>query len=437
VSRPDLAPPPIDVLAARGAAPGYTFLAPFDISPVPGAVSPQAGPLIVDDAGEPAWFLPLAGRTAMNARAQTYRGRPVLTWYEGAVLEGYGGDFVIFDPTYHEVARVSAGWGRHGDLHEFLLTPKGTALISIYQRLPDSPLVEGIVQEVDVATGRVVFEWRSSEHVGVEESFLTAPQKDGTIDYFHLNSVDVDTDGHLLVSSRHTCAVYKVHRRTGQVLWRLGGKRSDFSVAPDAAFAYQHDVRRQPDGTLTLFDNRVGAPGAAGSSRGVRLAVDMERRTVGLVQEYRAPGERAGWAMGNVQQLDDGGVFVGWGTDGSFSEFAPDGRLRYDARFGDVSVSYRTYRLPWVAHPTGEPAAAVGTTPAGADALHVSWNGATQVRTWQVHGGRSATALKPLAHRPRTGFETTIPLPSAPQWISVVGLDAHGRRVGGSAPFAV
>src|SRR5581483_9554737 len=123
-SRPDLRPPPISIASpADGTAPGFIFLAPFPASaastpststPPPRSAS-HSGPLIVDDQGEVVWFLPMTEATAMNFRVQRFRGRPVLTWYEGRVLGPYGGSFVIYDPTYHQVARVKAGRGRHGD----------------------------------------------------------------------------------------------------------------------------------------------------------------------------------------------------------------------------------------------------------------------------------------------------------------------------------
>ena len=161
VSRPDLRPPAISIaVPADGTAAGSVFLAPFDITAASGAYQStpnsqsHSGPLVVDDHGEPVWFLPLGSTTAMDVRLQTYQGRPVLTWYEGTVLGPYGGSWVIFDPTYHEVARVQAGGGRHGDLHELLLTPQDTALITIYREIATDlvpRLVVGIVQEVDVA----------------------------------------------------------------------------------------------------------------------------------------------------------------------------------------------------------------------------------------------------------------------------------------------
>ena len=447
VSRPDLVPPALSVdFAADGTAPGSIFLAPFNIAAAAGAYhstpnsQSHSGPLVVDDTGEPLWFLPLGSTTAMDVRLQQYQGRTVLTWYEGTVLGAEGGSWVIFDPTYHEVATVRAGRGRHGDLHDLQLTPEGTALITIYREIatPAVPrLVTGIVQEVDVATGRVLFEWRSNEHVDLDESYMPQVGQAGNVDYFHLNSIDVDTDGNLLLSARNTSTVYKVDRKTGDVLWRLGGMKSDFAVDAAASFAYQHDVRRRPDGTITIFDNNAAVPGARTLSRGIRIKLDMKKKRASLVSEYLAPTPRTTWAMGNVQQLDDGSMFVGWGTDGSFTEIGPDGSIRFDARFADGSVTYRAYRFDMVAQPKGRPATEVIRNADGSLTLYVSWNGSTQVAKWQLVAGATAAAMKPVAAVRRTGFETAIPLPVKTGYVSVVALDAHGKHLRAAAPTAI
>jgi hypothetical protein len=446
VSRPDLNPPAIAVgVPAHGTASGSLFLAPFDIKaagsfePAPNSES-HSGPLVVDDRGEPVWFLPLGSTTAMDVRVQTYQGRRVLTWYEGTVLGPYGGSWVIFDPTYHEVARVQAGRGRHGDLHELLLTPQGTGLITIYREIatPDvSRLVTGIVQEVDVATGRVLFEWRSNEHVGLDESYMQEATPAGNVDYFHLNSIDLDTDGNLLVSARNTSAVYKVDRKSGEVLWRLGGTKSDFAVDPAASFGFQHDVRRRPDGTITMFDNNAAVATAQTASRGLRIKLDMSAKRASLVREYLAPAARTGWAMGNLQQLDDGGVLVGWGTDGSFTEFDKAGRVRFDARFADGSVSYRAFRFELDAQPKGRPATMVVRNTGGSLTLYVSWNGSTGVARWQLVAGPSADRMKPLKTVRRAGFETAIPFPAMTGYVSVVALDKHGKQLRAAAPTPI
>ena len=446
VSRPDLNPPAITVaVPADGAAPGLIFLAPFSITAASAAYQStpnsqsHSGPLVVDDSGEPIWFLPLGSTTAMDVRVQTYQGRPVLTWYEGTVLGPYGGSWVIFDPTYHEVGRVQAGHGRHGDLHECLLTPQGTALITIYREIdaPEGRVVIGIVQEVDVATGSVLFEWRSNEHVWLDESLTPQVTSAGNIDYFHLNSIDVDADDNLLVSARNTSAVYKLDRKSGAVLWRLGGTKSDFAVDPAASFGFQHDVRRRPDGTITMFDNNAGLPTAQTASRGLRIRLDMTKMRASFVREYLAPAPRTGWAMGNLQQLPDGGVLVGWGTDGSFTEFDKAGGVRFDARFANGSVSYRALRFELEARPKGRPATWVVQNGDGTMTVYVSWNGATQVEKWQVVAGPTAGVLKPVKTKRRTGFETAIVLPSKTGYIAVVALDAHGKQLRASAPTAL
>ncbi|HZU19798.1 MAG TPA: arylsulfotransferase family protein [Gaiellaceae bacterium] len=440
VSRPDLHPPAVAVnVRAPGVADGYILIAPFKIT---GTATTAYGALIVDDAGEPVWFKPEAKVTAMNLRVQRYRGERVLTWYEGDVLGGYGGEFVIADSAYRELHRVRAGRGQHGDLHEFLITSRGTALITIYALVPadltsvggssNGKLTEGVIQEIDIATGKVLYEWHGAEQIGLDESVFPSVKND-VADYFHLNSVGVDDDGNLLVSARHTSAIYKVDRRTGAILWRLGGKRSDFTILPGAEFAFQHDVRRHADGTITIFDNNAAAPTATTPARPIRIALDMTAMTARLVGEFRLPQPRVAWAMGNLQQLPDGGAFVGWGTAGAYTEFAPDGSVRYDASLADGAVTYRAFRAPWVGRPAEPPAVVVRHGASGATA-YVSWNGATEVARWRADVGPHRDVLRPVVTVRRAGFETAVHLGRRKGVVALTALDAAGRELGSSLP---
>lgn len=452
VSRPDLRPPPVAVsVSAPGAEDGYILMAPFNIA---GQATPsqQFGPLIVDNAGEPVWFLPRHGVTAIDLQAQTYRNQRVLTWYEGDVLGGYGGTYGIYDSTYHRIGHVAAGRGEHGDLHEFLITSRGTALITIYRQATADltpiggpaagPLVVGIVQEIDIPTGKVLFEWRSTDHVALTETYMPQISPMGNnVDYFHLNSVGVDADGDLLISARHTSCIYKVDRKTGKVKWRLGGKKSDFTFGPGAAFSFQHDARRHKDGTLTLFDNGASLPGGVGGpethSRPMRLALDMKAMYASLVVEYDPAPERLTWAMGNLQQLPKGNLFVGWGTAGSWTEFTSTGDVVLDASFADGSVSYRAFRFPWVGRPTGRPAAAALRNDDGTATVYASWNGATEVASWLVRAGASAGSVKPMQKVSRSGFETAIPVGAASGMVTATALDGAGGVLGTSEPVAL
>ena len=438
LSRPDLTPPAVTISTpASGVQPGYVFTAPFT---GPG----QHGPLIVDDRGEPVWFSPGSTSTAMNFRVQRYRGKPVLTWWEGKVTAGYGGGTgVILDSSYREVARVKAKHDYQSDLHEFLLTSRNTALVAIYSaRTADlstvggptaGTAVEGIIQEIDVATGRVLFEWHSLDHVAVEESNRTYPTDPTGHDYFHLNSIGVDLDGNLIVSARHTSTVYKLDRRSGNVIWRLGGRKSDFTLGPGASFSFQHDARRHADGTITIFDNGASGDGVGEQvSRPIRLMLDTSAMTASLVHTYAIADPRLAIAMGDVQVLADGGAFVGWGTAGSFSEVAPDGTLRFDARFTGGGITYRAFRNEWVGTPVTRPVAAVAKDAQGAATVSASWNGATAIDSWQVRQGAGAGTLRPVATAEKSGFETAIPLPVATGFVAVAALDAHGKVLGTS-----
>jgi hypothetical protein len=138
--------------------------------------------------------------------------------------------------------------------------------------------------------------------------------------------------------------------------------------------------------------------------------------------------------MGNVQELADGGVFIGWGTDGSFTEIGPDGSIRVDGRFADGSVSYRAFRFELEARPKGVPATEVVRNVDGSYTLYVSWNGATGVAKWQLLAGPTAAAMKPAGTVRRAGFETAIPLLVTSGTVAVAALDAHGKRLRTSAP---
>ena len=441
-SRPDLRPPVIHIrVRAHRTAPGYIFLAPkLGVA--------QAGPLIMDNRGQVVWFHPLKfTKGVTDFRVQHYRGKPVLTWWRGRVSNaGVGtGWYAIYDSSYREIAEVRPGHGLVGDVHEFRLTSRGTALMTIYHRRhadltsvggpKDGLIWDGVVQDVDVATGRVLFEWHSFPEIGIDESYSRPPKKQlGTkpfpYDYIHLNSIDEEPDGNLLISGRNTHAVYEVSRRTGKVLWRLGGKKSDFLLGPGARFAWQHDARRQPNGMITMFDNG-SAPPVEKLTRVLVLRVNMATKRATLLRSYHHPKKLLSPFEGNAQFLPDGHVFVGWGGWPYVSEFARNGRVLFDAYFGHGknpgadADTYRAYRFVWHGRPKDPPAIAV----AGGK-VYVSWNGATDVARWQVLVGDANDDLLVVGSAKKDGFETAIPFRAVGRFIAVQALDRRGKLLG-------
>jgi hypothetical protein len=441
-SRPDLSPPAVEVTTqAHHTAPGYIFVAPEK------SLTRQGGSMIVDDRGEVVWFRPLQGRygRAHDLKVQSYRGNSVLTWMNGV------NEYVIFDHSYREIARLSAANGYYGDHHEFLISPQDTALILIYSPvlrdlssiggLKNDRVWQGIVQELDIETGKVLFEWHSIEHVGLDESYATVSQ-DGRpgLDYFHANSIEVDHDNNLLVSARQTFTVYKIDRNTGEIIWRLGGKKSDFEMGEGTRFAFQHDARRQRDGTISVFDNgntifHDTVPEAVEESRAIVLELDEEQMSATLVREYTHPDKQYADAAGNMQLLPNSNVFIGWGRALVFSEFSKDGELLFDARLPSPNRSYRYFRFPWSGHPTDRPAAVAERTSEEELEVYASWNGATEVSSWEVLAGPRQDQLEPLGSVPRNGFETAMSVQSPNPYVAVRAKDRSGRVLGTTEPM--
>jgi hypothetical protein len=432
-SRPGFDPDRVQVtVPPHNTAPGLVFLA---VKRGPG----QDGPMIVDDRGQVVWFRAAPPHMAVTGfRVQRYKGQPVLTWWQGRTRWGHGmGEYVILDRHYREVARVRAGHGYEGDHHEFQLTPRGTAYMSIYAPRradlsavggsSDGTIFESIIQEVNIATGKVVWEWHSADHFSPAEG-VTPPKEDKPHDYFHVNSVDEDRDGNLLVSARNMHAIYKIDRRSGDVIWRLGGQRSDFAMGPGADFAFQHDVQRRADGTISLFDNEATPP-QADQSRGLVLRLNRRQGTATAVHVYTHPDKLLAVAEGNVQTLPGGNIFIGWGPERHISEFSRSGQLLFDLVVPPRADSYQAFRFPWHGEPLDRPALAARRR-AGGNRLTVwaSWNGATEVHSWQLLAGDSDNVdeLAPIASAPRDGFETALLAHSDASHVAVRALDANG-----------
>ncbi len=443
MSRPDLAPPLVSIVGdSNPANPGYILLATAASGPG------QGGTMIMRRSGELVWFSPDKGSSRMDLQIQDYQGQQMLTWWEGQSLKaGYGeGVAVIADSSYQTIHTVHAANGLKVDLHEFYITPRGSALITAYRPAAADlsevggsrrgSVLAGVVQEIDVATGKLLFEWDSLDHVGIEDSYQKYTGGSQPFDYFHINSISLAPDGDLLISSRNTWTVFKVSRSSGKIVWRLNGKKSDFSFGRGARFSWQHHVRAHGSGTLTLFDNGA-APAEEKHSRAIVLDVDMTKKHVALRNEYWHPGKvLLSDAEGSAQLLPDGRMFVGFGTNPNFSEFTPGGRLILDGSMPKNDPSYRAFLVDWTGRPTEAPAVAARRQ-SGGTIVYASWNGATNVASWTVLAGESRSSLAPAGSARWSGFETAIAVPRPGPYFAVQPRDAGGRALARSATVAV
>jgi Arylsulfotransferase (ASST) len=424
---------------------GDVFLTPAD-------GPSQAGAMIVNPAGQLVWFAPAApGNHAADLRVQQYLGRTVLTYWQGRISYGHGiGTGVIDNQAYEPIAKIRAGNGLSMDLHDFELGPDGVAWITVYEPVyenlssvggsSDGIVEDCVVQEIDVRTGLVMFEWHALGHIPLSSSYAAPSRSPGSVwDWFHLNSIDVEPDQNILISSRNTWAVYQIGHTFGEVIWKLGGRDSSFALGPNVRFAWQHDATMINPTSLEIFDNE-DTPEVEGRSRAIDIALNFATHTATLVHEYETPTAAVlSPSQGDVQELPNADQFVGWGQVGLVSEFSPANALTFQLTLPPLVQSYRAYRFPWNGQPTTRPAvAATAGSAAGTTAVAVNWNGATAVASWQVLAGSSPAALAPVGSPVATaGFETQMTVPTGAPFVAVRALGRGGAVLSTSLPVGV
>jgi hypothetical protein len=405
--------------------------------------TPQQGPMILDPYGGLLWFQPVQHATVFDVQVQRYRGQSVLTYWQGRLINGIGqGVDLILNHSYQLVKSVSAGNGYQADSHEFKITSSGTALITVYSPVrrdlrsvggpKNGVVLDGIIQEVDIASGKVLWEWHALGHVPLTDSYAGTPGA-GPYDYIHINSVQVLPGGKLLVSARHTWAVYEIDMRTGKVLWILGGKRSTFKMEHGTVFKWQHDARLQPNGTVTVFDDGAGYTTNARQSRGLRIRLNYKKKLAVPVRAYTASPPQLALSRGSMQVLPDNDVFIGWGEAPAFSEFGRHGRQLFMGSFSPPFRAYRTYRFQWYGQPNTPPSVSVSRPASGPATVYASWNGATDVAYWRVRAGPTAASQAEVAVFAKTSFETAMTVASSGPYFSVQALDQRGQVRGSSA----
>jgi hypothetical protein len=361
-------PPPLTILTSSPFAGqgGDFFISPY------GDQSTYAnGPEIVNSQGDVVWFKAVpTGEEASDFRVQTYQGQPVLTFWQGTGLGGLAsGTDYIYNDHYQQIATVSAGNGLSADGHEFLITPWNTALILSYTTATanltsiggaaDQTVINGVVQEINIATGQVLFQWNSEDHVPFSQSEQPLPASPSTPwDWFHINAIKLDTNGNLLIDARDTWTTYEVNPHSGNILWQLGGKDSSFKLeaAPgqvlDSAgeiFAWQHDPEPLGNNTYTFFDNDSTGTPLLPYSRAVTVKLNPWTKVATLVASDNQPEGLSAASQGNAQTTPRGNLVVGWGALPYFSEFSPSGQLTFNAEFPAGVNTYRAYQFPWPA----------------------------------------------------------------------------------------
>jgi len=440
-SDPALTPSTLQITtpAKPGASSGYLFLAPYQGQGTP-------GPMIADASGNLVWFHPLgAGVAATNFHVQQYDGRPVLAWWQGRIIQaGFGeGEDVLYDSSYRPVAEIRAGNGYRVDLHVLRLTPVGTAWIDAFDPIhmnlsaahgaADGLISDSVVQEIDVKTGLVMWEWHALGHIPLAESNEALPDGSYPWDYVHVNSAAPGPAGDVLISARNTWALYDLDIHSGEVRWRLGGRRTSFKLGAGTRFYWQHDAEFQPGGLISVFDNGSDPPKER-QSRGLLLRADTASHTVSLIRQFVNPTKTLlSESQGNALALPGGNWLLGYGRLPNVTEFDSSGQVLLDATLGKNVQNFNAFLAPWIGQPGTPPSLAAQPDGAGAVTVAASWNGATNVASWRVLAGSSASTLAPVASAPKAGFQTTITVHAAGPFFAVQALDGSAAVIGVSA----
>ncbi len=327
---------------------GRIFIASFEATYYQSTVMPYL--MILNNDGTPFWYRKLTGN-GLDFKVQP---TGLLTYYDGSKHLFYG-----LDSSYAIVDSFMCGDGYTTDLHDCWLLPNGHALLiacDTQQRdlsglvkdgNPQSQVIGAVIQEIDKAKN-VVFQWSSFDYFSFEDAVhenFTAKY----LDYVHANSITQDTDGNLILSSRHLDEITKINRETGAIIWRMGGQHNEFTFLNDTlGFSHQHAVRRTTSGTITLLDNGNYHP--VPNSRALEYRVDEQAKTCELVWQYHHKPEIQATAMGNVQRLPNGNTLISWGLARSapaLTEVYPDASVAYELLISTPNSSYRAFRSTW------------------------------------------------------------------------------------------
>ncbi|KAJ4388831.1 hypothetical protein N0V93_006292 [Gnomoniopsis smithogilvyi] len=480
-SRPDIAVPYFNVTITDQArvAPGYLFLSPFG--------SALSGPLIYDSAGQLIWASSEAYSAQDNHGPHIYDFHPCnyadtqrpehdyhLCMNRGINDGGSSrGEGLILGDDYQLRRGVQFnGSSTSIDIHEFALIDAGTAAIVTQYRpaltdlsafgMPGVGYVfDSTFQEQRLSDGAVLFDWRSLDHVGVEETNVTFFGGMGhePWDYFHINSIKklADGSGDYLVCARHTSAVYRISGKDGSIVWRLGGTQSDFKLVHSGGpadqsnerllkwFHFPHDANllSSKDGidTISLFDNgRTPNQHLAPFSRALIIDINVLQKTAEITKEFFTPTSiQQTEVAGSTRVLPNGNVLVGWGKTGCLSEYTANGEPVFEACILDEGspALYRVYKEEnWVGKPSSRPSLTSYSKQGNMTAAYVSWNGATEVSRWKLYGGRNGAEKDKLIWQPITenlkdGFETVLgPLPEFWAYVYAEAIGTSGEVLG-------
>jgi len=273
----------------------------------------------------------------------------------------------IMDSLQNEVDSVYCLNGYTADNHDFLALSNGNYVLFAYDEQPyamdtvvtggdPNATVEGlIIQELD-PNHNVVFEWKSWDHFHVTDNAYMSPWTGANLNFIHANAIDIDFDGHFLVSCRGLDEITKIHRTTGEVIWRWGGSKNEFTFVNDYPFTHQHSIRSLGGNRYLLYDNGNYSSlytGTDNFSRAVEYVLDTNLMKATKVWEFVHPDSLYTPSIGGVQRLPNGNTLINFGNlqllnMGSIvTEVDTNNQIVFQLEYDDGGNLYRAQKFDW------------------------------------------------------------------------------------------
>lgn len=337
-------------------SPAVPFFSLSEANPIAGRSWHYA--VIADRNGVPVWWLRTVDPVPINIRPA---GKGRLAMWTFANQSGWPGTTPYEFRDYRGALRGGIGVvGEVTDLHEASPSSSGNWYVEAYvKRSPlnltafggpqDGSVIDARIEEVR-EDRTVVWSWDTSTRVALAETgrwwgLLAAGGSPTSWDLVHLNSIEDDGHGGLIVSMRTVDAVYRIRKSDGSIDWKLGGTATPRSLRVMAdgggrgnPLLGQHDARLLPDGTISLFDNRSnsGEP-----PRVTRWRVSTSARTATLVESFGDPQVTDSFCCGSARRFADGSWLVSWGGSPLIRGYDADHRLNFSLKFDGRGFSYR------------------------------------------------------------------------------------------------
>lgn len=273
----------------------------------------------------------------------------------------------VMDSLHQVVDSVYALNGYVADNHDFMALPNGNYVLFCYdiQTYAMDTVVEGgdpeaqiegvIIQELD-SEHNLVFEWSSWNHFHITDNPYYEPWTNNEMNFIHTNSIDIDYDGHFVISSRNLDEITKIHRTTGEIIWRWGGTQTDFEFINDYPFTHQHTLRCLGNDNYLLYDNGNHSSqytGLPNISRAVEYHLDLDAMTCENIWEYTHPDFYYTPSIGSTQRLPNGNTLVDFGnlqllnTGSVLVEVTPENEVVFQLEYDNGGNLYRAHKFDW------------------------------------------------------------------------------------------